>query len=60
MSPGVYSLVYTWMARMAGVSTGVFEFDSVVRGYHVYKTVWTPTIDETLQVMKEDMNDHDE
>ena len=45
---------------MAGASTSVFEFDSVVRGHHVYKTVWTPTIDETLQVMQEDMNGHDE
>ena len=35
---------------MAGDNTGVYEFDSVVRGLHAYKTVWTPLIDETLQV----------
>ena len=30
---------------MAGGSTSVYEFDSVVRGQHVYKSVWTPLID---------------
>ena len=45
---------------MAGTSTGVYEFNSVVRGHHVYKIVWTPTIDETLQVIREDASDHDE
>ena len=26
---------------MAGASTSVDEFDSVVRGQHIYKSVWT-------------------
>ena len=26
---------------MAGVSTNVYEFDSMVTGQHVYKSVWT-------------------
>ena len=26
---------------MAGTSTSVYEFDSVVRGQHIYKSVWT-------------------
>ena len=26
---------------MADASTSVYEFDSVVRGQHVYKSVWT-------------------
>ena len=30
---------------MAGASTSVNEFDSVVRGQHVYKTVWTSLTD---------------
>ena len=30
---------------MAGASTSVYEFDSVVRGQHVYKSVWTPLTD---------------
>ena len=36
--------------RMAGASTSVYEFNSVVRIHHVYKTVWIPLIDEMLQV----------
>ena len=30
---------------MAGVSITVYEFDSVVRGQHVYKSVWTSLTD---------------
>ena len=26
---------------MAGASTSVYKFDTVVRGQHVYKSVWT-------------------
>ena len=26
---------------MAGASTSVYEFDRVVRGQHVYKSLWT-------------------
>ena len=31
--------------RMAGASTSVYEFDNVVRGQHVYKSVWTSLTD---------------
>ena len=30
---------------MASVSTSVYEFDSVVRGQDVYKSVWTSLTD---------------
>ena len=30
---------------MAGASNSVYEFDSVVRGQNVYKSVWTPLTD---------------
>ena len=45
---------------MEDASTGVYKFDSVVRGHHIYKykTVWTPFIDETLQMAQEDTNTH--
>ena len=26
---------------MAGASTSVYEYDSLVRGQHIYKSVWT-------------------
>ena len=31
---------------MAGASTDVNEFNSVVRGQHVYNNVWMPLTDE--------------
>ena len=30
---------------MTGTSTSVYEFDSVVRGQHVYESVWTSLTD---------------
>ena len=30
---------------MAGASTSVYKFDSVVRGQNVYKSVWTSLTD---------------
>ena len=33
------------MVESAGVSTSVYNFDSVVRGQHVYKSVWTSLTD---------------
>ena len=32
--------------RMAGTSISVAEFDSVIRGQHVYKSVWIPLTDK--------------
>ena len=36
-----------------------FTFDSAVRGYHVYKVVWKPTIGEKLQADQELSNEAD-
>ena len=38
----------------------VYEKESVVRGHHVYKVIWTPVIGEELEVRTEDDNDHDQ
>ena len=35
------------------------EVESVVRGHHVYKAVWTPVIGEELLLEAEDDNVHD-
>ena len=32
--------------KMAGASTSVAEFDSVIRGQHIYKSVWIPLTDK--------------
>lgn len=36
-----------------------FTVESVVRGYHIYKTIWTPYIGEKLPLEAEDNNLHD-
>ena len=33
-------------------------FDSVVRGHHVFKSVWTPSLGEVLSVKEEEDNEH--
>ena len=43
-----------------GVAGGVYEKESVVRGHHIYKTVWTPVIGEELPVEREEDNQHDQ
>ena len=36
-----------------------FQFESVIRGHHVFKSVWTPYIGETLPLNIEEGNSHD-
>ena len=48
------------LAHMASLGSDCYEKVSVVKGYHVYKAVWTPFIGEELPVQPEDHNDHDE
>ena len=42
-----------------GVLWQKFTLDSAVRGYHVYKVVWKPTIGEKLQADQELSNEAD-
>lgn len=47
---------------MAGSVTdgeAVFLFESIIRGHHFYKTMWTPIVGEALQVCREPSNTHD-
>ena len=37
-----------------------YEKKSVVRGHHIYKALWTPSIGEELLVEREDGNQHDD
>ena len=37
---------------MAGTITSVYEFDSVVRGQHIYKSVWTSLTDWCIKTHK--------
>ena len=33
--------------------------ESTIRGHHVYKDIWTPTMGEILEVQREPENEHD-
>ena len=37
----------------------VLNVNTTVRGYHVYRTVWNPTIGEGFVVLHQPGNDHD-
>jgi len=36
-----------------------FSTDTAIRGYHIYKEIWTPVIGECVQCEIEPENDHD-
>lgn len=42
-----------------GAGEAVFLWEGVIRGHHIYKAVWTPTIGENLGVSREPGNLHD-
>ena len=35
------------------------QLDSCIRGHHVYKTTWTPSLGESLSLKSESGNSHD-
>lgn len=44
---------------MAGASNTVHELNSVVRGQHAYKTVWTSLTDKQSKCIMCEDNEHD-
>ena len=44
---------------MALRHTAYYETASVVRGYHMYKDIWTPVIGEQLLCQREEGNPND-
>ena len=44
---------------MATTCSGMIEIDSVIRGYHVYKDIWTAPLGEMLFCQREIANIHD-
>ena len=42
---------------MAGASISVNKFDSMVRGQHVYKSVWTPLTDKMCKCILQEDNE---
>ena len=63
--PGIYFLIahlgcQEWQVPVLVFTSSIVH---VVRGHHIYKTIWTPVIDETkdetLQVVQEGTSEHD-
>ena len=44
---------------MASQVEAAYYFESVVRGHHIYNTIWTPSLGDILMVFPEPLNDHD-
>ena len=44
---------------MAGANTSVYEFDSVVRGQHIYNSTWTPLTDKIRKCILPKYNERD-
>ena len=44
---------------MATALTNTFTTDSVIRGYHEYKSIWEAAFGEVLQCQRERSNRHD-
>ena len=47
------------MATTSTTPTRSIEFDTVIRGYHVYKEIWSATLGEVLTCGRETDNCHD-
>ena len=54
-------MTLSYVAIMASSQPLQYEFEreSVVRGHHIYKDVWTPQLNEELQLQREPGNEHD-
>ena len=45
--------------KIENKAKNVYCFDSLIRGFHVYKGIWTPVLDELLNTQIEEDNEHD-
>ena len=52
LTPVLISYCSPAQGRMVGASTTVYEFDSMVKGQHVYKSLWTPLTDWCSRIHK--------
>ena len=58
-TPAFISYCPPVQGRVAGASTSVYEFDSAVRGQHVYKNAWIPLTDKTHKYILQEDNECD-
>ena len=58
-NPDVYFYCSPVQDRMAGASTSVYDFDNVVRGWHIYKSAWTQLTEKTRKCILWEDNKRD-
>ena len=49
---GVYCFaLYTcaWLVSVMAAGSSILTVDSVIRGHHIYKVIWTPTLHQTQE-----------
>ena len=46
-TPAIISYFPPVQDKMAGTSTSVYKFDSMIRGQYIYNSTWTPLTDKT-------------
>ena len=64
MDTGVYLLAYergslatpNLISKMESLSSTMLSFSSIIRGHHVYKTIWTSYVSEELVLAAEESN----
>ena len=58
LKPHPLALIRMSCERPASDSS-VYVLESIVRGHHVYKRVWTPHLGEQLRIQREENNEND-
>ena len=48
-----------WKLYFIGRNYYIMEFNSIIRGHHIYKEIWNPFVGEELQCKIEHGNAHD-
>ena len=46
-------------AKITKIAMEEYTIESVIRGHHVYKSIWHPILGEQLTLEREDSNSHD-
>ena len=48
-----------FLATPTSEEDAILIHESIIRGHHVYKDIWSPTMGEILEVQREPENEHD-
>ena len=48
------------MASQIAAADGVYVLESIVRGHHVYKRIWTTHVVEQIRLKHEENNENDQ